>query len=84
MSEQIAVRMSDELAARLSELVEGGRFVSKAEAVRTAVEELVDRERRRMIGEQIAEGYRRMPQSDDDEFADLVEIGLASIEEEPW
>lgn len=83
MSEQIAVRMSDELATRLSELVEGGRFVSKAEAVRTAVEELVDRERRRMIGEQIAEGYRRIPQADDD-LDDVVEVGLASIEEEPW
>ena len=83
MSEQIAVRMSDELASALTELVEGGSYVSKAEAVRTAVEELVDRERRRMIGEQIAEGYRRIPQTDDD-LDDVVEVGLASIEEEPW
>jgi Arc/MetJ-type ribon-helix-helix transcriptional regulator len=76
--------MSDELAGQLSQLVEGGRFVSKAEAVRTAVEELVDRERRRTLGEQIADGYRRMPQTDDDELADIVDTGLASIEEEPW
>lgn len=83
MSEQIAVRMSDELAARLGELVEGGRFVSKAEAVRTAVEELVDRERRRMIGEQIAEGYRRVPQTDDD-LEEATRAAIRSIEEEPW
>lgn len=83
MSEQIAVRMSDELATKLSELVEGGRFVSKAEAVRTAVEELVDRERRRMIGEQIAEGYRRIPDTDE-ELAMATDAALLSIDEEPW
>lgn len=58
--------------------------MSKAEAVRTAVEELVDRERRRMIGEQIADGYRRIPQTDDDDLADVVDVGLRAIEEEPW
>jgi Arc/MetJ-type ribon-helix-helix transcriptional regulator len=83
MSEQIAVRMSDELARSLEGLVRGGRYVSKAEAVRTAVEELVDRERRRLIGEQIVDGYRRTPQTDD-ELADVMEAGIRSSKDEPW
>jgi len=83
MSEQIAVRLPDQLAQRLDELVRSGRFDSKADAVRAAINDLVEAERRRVIGDRIAEGYRRLPQSDEEVVA--AEAAAArSIAEEPW
>jgi len=84
MSVQIAVRLPDELAAVLEGLVEPrGPFMTKADAVRSAIEELVDREERRRIGEAIAEGYRRIPQTDEEqEWA--TRGAIESINEEPW
>jgi Arc/MetJ-type ribon-helix-helix transcriptional regulator len=83
MSEQIAIRIPPELASALDRLVGSGRFRTKADAVRAALEELVEEERRRDVGNRIAEGYRRIPQ-DDDEVAAATESALRSIHEEPW
>ncbi len=84
MSEQIAVRLPDALAASLAELVAPrGPFMTKADAVRSAIEDLVDREERRRIGEAIVNGYRRAPQTDE-EVAGAWADGIQSIEEEPW
>jgi Arc/MetJ-type ribon-helix-helix transcriptional regulator len=83
MSEQIAVRLPDELLASLDELVTGGRFESRAGAVRAAIEELLDRERRHRVGEEIAAGYLRIPQTDE-EVAVATAAAIRSIEEEPW
>jgi Arc/MetJ-type ribon-helix-helix transcriptional regulator len=83
MSEQIAVRIPDALAEALEDLVSRGGFETKADAIRAALEALVEAERRRRVGELIADGYRRIPQDDDDvEAARLAAI--RSIEEEPW
>ena len=83
MSEQIAVRIPKELAASLEELVSTGRFPTKAEALRTALESLVSSERRKQVGELIAEGYRRVPQ-DDEAVEAAAEAAIRSIHEEPW
>jgi Arc/MetJ-type ribon-helix-helix transcriptional regulator len=83
MSEQIAVRIPDELAESLEDLVSSGRFETKAEAIRTALEGLVDAERRRRIGELIADGYRRIPQTDDEVTA-ASRAAIRSIHDEPW
>ena len=83
MSQQITIRIPDALSTQLDELVASGRFETKADAVRTALESMVDTARRAEIGRQIVEGYRRVPQED-------VDIGAASqaaarsIDEEPW
>ena len=83
MSEQIAVRIPDALAASLEDLVSTGRFGTRAEAVRVALEALIEAERRRRVGELIADGYRRLPQ--DDEEVDAARLAaIRSIEEEPW
>jgi Arc/MetJ-type ribon-helix-helix transcriptional regulator len=68
MSEQIAIRIPDELAESLEDLVASGRFETKAEAVRTALEALLEAERRRRLGDLIADGYRRMPQRDEEDL----------------
>lgn len=83
MSEQIAVRIPDDLAGELDRLIQRGRFQSKAEAIRAGLRGLLDAERRRDIGERIVEGYTRIPQTDE-EMAAAMEAALRSIEEEPW
>lgn len=81
--EQFAIRMSDELARSLDELVASGRFATRAEAVRTAIEQLLDGERRAAIGRRIVQGYIDIPQTEA-EIAAATEAAIRSIEQEPW
>ena len=83
MSEQIAVRPPEDVVERLNELISSGRFGSKAEAVRAAIGSMLEAERRRELGDRIAEGYRRVPQTDE-EVAAATEAAVRSIHEEPW
>jgi Arc/MetJ-type ribon-helix-helix transcriptional regulator len=83
MSHQIAIRIPDTLAAQLEELVTSGRFETKADAVRTALEAMIDGTRRADIGRQIVEGYRRVPQEDSD-VAAASQAAAHAIDEEPW
>ncbi|CAN5262557.1 hypothetical protein BH23ACT9_BH23ACT9_37680 [soil metagenome] len=68
---------------RLDELIEEGRFTSRADALRQVVRSYLDSERRRAEGEAIIEGYRRIPQRDE-EFAGAQASARAMIAEEPW
>ena len=66
-------------------LVESGRFETKADAVRTALEILIDADRRRRVGELIAEGYRRIPQADarlEADSASATALALRALEAE--
>lgn len=83
MSNQIAVRLPDDLASELEALVADGAFASKADAIRSAIENMIDAERRRRVGQAIVEGYRRTPETDD-ELKDARLASIRSIEEEPW
>jgi Arc/MetJ-type ribon-helix-helix transcriptional regulator len=83
MSVQIAIRIPDELAGQLEELVASERFDTKADAVRAALETLIDAERRADVGRRIVEGYRKVPQ-DDVDVAAAAEAASRSIAEEPW
>lgn len=83
MSEQIAVRLSEELVRGLDDVVGQGTFPTRAEAVRVAVGELLERQRRQRIGEEIVAGYRREPQTDE-EYAAAEAAAIRSINEEPW
>ncbi len=80
---QIVTRVPPELAAQLDELVADGVFASRSDAVRQGLEELIDRERRRRVGEAIVEGYRRIPVTEE-ELAGIDEATVAMIEAEPW
>ena len=44
---------------------------------------LVDQHRRAAVGEAIAEGYRRIPQTDD-EARSADQLSVAMIVQEPW
>jgi Arc/MetJ-type ribon-helix-helix transcriptional regulator len=83
MSQQIAIRIPDSLAAQLDALVSTGHYGTKAEVVRAALEALIDAERRADVGRKIVEGYRRVPQ-DEEDVKDANQAATRSIEEEPW
>jgi Arc/MetJ-type ribon-helix-helix transcriptional regulator len=83
MSIQIAVRIPVPLADRLEALVDSGRFETKADAVRAALEALVEAEHRADVGRRIVEGYRRVPQEEGDVSA-AADAATRSVEEEPW
>ena len=83
MSKQIAIRIPATLAEELDALVGSGRFETKADAVRSALEALVDAERRADVGRKIVEGYRRVPQEEVD-LAAATEVATRTIDEEPW
>jgi Arc/MetJ-type ribon-helix-helix transcriptional regulator len=83
MSIQIAIRIPAALAEELEALIRSGRFETKAEAVRAALEALIDTERRADVGRRIVEGYRRVPQ-DDLDVAAATGAATRSVDEEPW
>jgi Arc/MetJ-type ribon-helix-helix transcriptional regulator len=80
---QIVARIPEEVVQQLDELVSAGTFDSRSDAVREALVQLIDRLRREEIGRQIVEGYKRMPQTDD-EFPETEALAREMIEEEPW
>ena len=80
---QLVTRVSDELVAGVDELVASGLASSRSDAVRSALEQWIDSERRRRIGEAIVEGYTRIPQTEAElRWADSA--ATAMIAEEPW
>ena len=80
---QLVTRVDDELAAAVDELVETGAVASRSEAVRVALEQLVDRHRRRAVGARIAAGYSTTPQTDR-EVGWADEASVRMIADEPW
>jgi Arc/MetJ-type ribon-helix-helix transcriptional regulator len=81
MSPQIAVRVEQSLVEGLDAMVADGTFPTRAEAIRSAIETMLDEERRRKIGEAIVEGYRRIPQeSDPDLMEDLDRLSRDASE----
>ncbi|MFP5317103.1 MAG: ribbon-helix-helix domain-containing protein [Acidimicrobiia bacterium] len=80
---QFVTRVDDQLAEAVDALVAAGVVESRSDAVRIGLAGLVDRHRRRAIGERIAAGYRDLPQSDE-ELAGLDEATRSLISEEPW
>ena len=80
---QLVTRVGESLVDRVDSLVAAGVLANRSEAVRLALEDLVDRLEREEIGRQIVEGYKRMPQTPEEmEWAEQsLERMLA---EESW
>lgn len=79
---QVVARVDDELISAVDELIDGGHFRSRSDAIRLGLEVVVDQQRRQAVGAAIVDGYRRQPQEDDDLWSD--EATIAMISEEPW
>lgn len=64
MSEQIAIRIPERQLQRLDELVERGRFASRAAAVRRSIELLLLAEREAEIAAEYRRAYGEHPQEE--------------------
>jgi len=80
---QLVTRVDSSLVEAIDQLVASGAYGNRSDVVRVAIERLVDRHRRDEIGRQIVEGYRRMPETDE-EMAWAEASLQAMVEEEPW
>ena len=80
---QLVTRLDDDLLADVDALVADGIAATRSDAVRIALERLVDAHRRRKVGAAIVDGYRRMPQTPE-ELEWLDEATRRLIAEEPW
>ena len=64
-------------------MVKTGRYATRTDAVRAAITDFLDRERRSAIGRQIADGYRAIPQNNE-ELAGLTALAREMVLDEPW
>jgi metal-responsive CopG/Arc/MetJ family transcriptional regulator len=83
MSTQLAIRIPDDLLQDLDWVVHRLKYESRTEAMRDALVKLIDHERRRHIGEEIARGYQQIPQTE----AEIVvsdQAFIDSVNDEPW
>ena len=81
--QQLVVRVPDDVAAAIDELIAEGVAASRSDAVRTAVLTLIEENRRRRTGEAIVAGYERLPQ-DEDDLMWSDEATRRMIAEEQW
>jgi Arc/MetJ-type ribon-helix-helix transcriptional regulator len=80
---QLVTRVDAQLVEAVDALVFAGVVESRSDAVRLGLERLVDRHRRDEIGRQIVEGYKRIPETDE-ELAWAQAAVEAMVAEEPW
>jgi len=80
---QLVTRVDDQLVEQVDALVASGVVANRSDAVRLGLTRLIEDHRRRQVGAQIVDGYRRWPQTED-ELAGLDEATRSLIEEEPW
>jgi Arc/MetJ-type ribon-helix-helix transcriptional regulator len=82
-TEQIAVRLPEDLLERVDQLVDDGVYESRAAAVRAALELLAEFARRRVLEDAIVQGYQRLPPTPAERASALASLRDA-IAEEPW
>ena len=82
-TEQIAVRLPEELLNDLDTLVASGVYESRAAAVRAGVEAITVLEHRRQIDRAIVSGYQHTPPTAIEHDAAVASLRDA-VAEEPW
>lgn len=82
-TEQVAVRLPTSLLATVDDLVSVGVYPSRAALTRAGIEELAAKEMARLLDGEIAEGYRRFPQTDGETRSAVASLRDAILEE-PW
>lgn len=80
---QFVTRVDDDLAREVDRLVKEGVVDSRSAAVRLGLEGLIERHRRRRIGQSIVDGYLRQPQTEA-EVGWADEATIRMIADEPW
>ncbi|MEM9746070.1 MAG: ribbon-helix-helix domain-containing protein [Actinomycetota bacterium] len=80
---QLVTRVSEDLVDEIDRLVASDRYRSRSDVVKAALAELIDAERRKEVGRRIAEGYARVPETDDERRM-AESMSRAAIADEPW
>lgn len=80
MTTQLAVKLPEDLLARIDDLVTKGLFKSRSAAIRRGLEALVAADDRRLIDE----AFRNGVSESDEEVEDSYRLAIESITEEPW
>jgi Arc/MetJ-type ribon-helix-helix transcriptional regulator len=83
VTEQIAVRVPEELLDVVDQLVEEGVYKSRAAAVRAGLELLAELARRHGLDDAIVQGYERVPPTPAERASALASLHDA-VTEEPW
>jgi hypothetical protein len=82
MSKMITIRMSEDRVRAIDEIVASGR-ASRAAVIVEAIDRLVADLERERIDREIVEGYRRVPETDE-ELEWARQSGIESVRQEPW
>jgi len=82
-TEQIAVRLPEQLLAVLDDLVGRGVYKSRAAAVRAGIEAVLELDRRRLTDLAVVDGYRRTPPTEAERESAIASLRDAIVEE-PW
>jgi Arc/MetJ-type ribon-helix-helix transcriptional regulator len=83
MTSPVPTRFSDEELALIDELVAKGVGDNRSAIIRRGVHHLADAVRRAEIGATIAQSYRDLPQSAEDDALAMANA-IAMTEAEPW
>ena len=67
------VQLSDRLL-RLLDRQAARRGVSRSALIRTAIEDFLQKDREATVGDEIVEGYKRIPPASPDEWGDLEQL----------
>lgn len=79
----VAVRLPDELVEAIDALVREGRYATRTDAIRKALQALMAAHQQALIDQAVVESYSRRPQTDE-EVAIANAATRALIQEEPW
>ena len=79
----VPVRFNEAQIESIDRMVGQGVGETRSEVIRRAVERLDDAIRRSRVGEEIAESYRKQPQSSGEDAAAMA-AAIALVEAEPW
>ena len=79
----VAFRLADRVVAAVDELVVQGRYASRTDVVRAALEAPLAAHEQIDLDRRMVEGYTRRPQTDE-EVALATAATRALIAEEPW
>lgn len=83
MSNQVAVRLTDDLLASLDWLVIRCDYENRAEAIRAALAAATKQERDREIDEQIRRAYQRMPETSSEHVTADLSV-WDDLDDEDW
>jgi len=79
----VALRLPDEMIVVIDGLVSEGSFSTRTDVIKQALERLFAALERERIDQAIIEGYRRIPETQE-EMAQAYRNLREMVEEEPW